>query len=94
MLVRGIYHVRPAFPFSLGSEGVGRVTQTGSKVNVALQGKRVLILPTHEQGTWADQVVVPVHNVVPMSDEADPLQLSMIGINPLTAYRGFGLTTP
>jgi NADPH:quinone reductase-like Zn-dependent oxidoreductase len=86
LLVRGIYGVRPAFPFSVGSEGVGRVTQTGSKVDVALQGKRVLILPTYEQGTWADQVVVPVRNIVPLSDEADPLQLSMIGINPATAY--------
>src|SRR5271157_1046964 len=86
MLVRGTYGVRPAFPFSLGSEGVGRVTQTGSKVDVALQSKRVLIIPTYEQGTWADQVVVPVRNIVTMSDEADPLQLSMIGINPATAY--------
>ena len=86
MLVRGIYGVRPTFPFSVGSEGVGRVTQTGSKVDVALQGKRVLILPTYEQGTWADQVAVPVRNIVPVSDEADPLQLSMIGINPATAY--------
>ena len=86
LLVRGIYGVRPAFPFSVGAEGVGRVTQTGSKVDVALQGKRVLILPTYEQGTWADQVVVPVRNIVPMSDEADPQQLSMIGINPVTAY--------
>jgi NADPH:quinone reductase-like Zn-dependent oxidoreductase len=86
MLVRGIYGVRPAFPFSVGAEGVGRVIQTGSKVDVALQDKRVLILPTYEQGTWADQVVVPVRNIVTMSDEADPLQLSMIGINPATAY--------
>ena len=86
LLVRGIYGVRPSFPFSMGAEGVGRVTHTGSKVDVALQGKRVLILPTLEQGTWADQVVVPVRNLVPMSDEADPLQLSMIGINPVTAY--------
>ncbi len=86
MLVRGIYGVRPTFPFSAGSEGVGRVTQTGSKVDVALHGKRVLILPTNEQGAWADQVVVPVRNIVPVSDEADPLQLSMIGINPATAY--------
>jgi len=86
LLVRGIYGVRPALPFPLGAEGVGRVTRTGSKVDVALQGKRVLILPTYEQGTWADQVVVPVRNLVPMSDKADPLQLSMIGINPATAY--------
>src|SRR5712672_3437374 len=74
MLVRGRYGVRPTLPFSLGSEGVGRVAKVGSKVDVALQGK------------WADQAVVPVRNIVPMSDEADPLQLSMIGINPATAY--------
>ena len=86
VLVRGMYGIRPAFPSPIGAEGVGRVTQTGSKVDRALQGKRVLILPTYEQGTWADQVVVPVRNIVPMSDEADPLQLSMIGINPATAY--------
>ncbi len=86
LLVRGTYGVRPSFPFSMGAEGVGRVTKTGSGIDVALQGRRVLILPTYEQGTWADQVVVPVRNVVPMSDEADPRQLSMIGINPATAY--------
>lgn len=86
LLVRGMYGIRPAFPSPVGAEGVGRVTQTGSKVDSALQGKRVLILPTYEQGTWADQVVVPVRNIVPMSDAADPLQLSMIGINPATAY--------
>jgi NADPH:quinone reductase-like Zn-dependent oxidoreductase len=54
LLVRGTYGVRPGFPFSLGAEGVGRVTRTSSKADVALQGKRVLILPTYEQGTWAD----------------------------------------
>src|SRR2546422_1611254 len=86
VLVRGMYGIRPAFPSPVGAEGVGRVTQTGSKVGRTLQGKRVLILPTYEQGTWADQVVVPVRNIVPMSTEADPVQLAMIGINPATAY--------
>jgi len=86
LFVRGMYGVRPTFPSSVGAEGVGRVAKIGSKVDVALQGKRVLIIPTYEQGTWADQVVAPVRNIVPMSDEADPLQLSMIGINPVTAY--------
>src|SRR5882757_3274551 len=86
LFVRGTYGIRPAFPSSLGAEGVGRVIKIGSKVDVALQGKRVLILPTYEQGTWAEQVVVQARNIVPMSEEADPLQLSMIGINPATAY--------
>src|SRR4029077_17788412 len=39
-----------------------------------------------EQGTWAEQVVVAVRNIVPLSGDADPLQLSMLGINPVTAY--------
>ena len=86
LFVRGMYGIRPSFPSSVGAEGVGRVAKIGSKVDAALQGRRVLILPTYEQGTWADQVVTPVRNLVPMSDEADPLQLSMIGINPATAY--------
>src|SRR3979411_708256 len=86
LFVRGIYGIRSAFPSSIGAEGIGRVAKVGPKVDVALLGKRVLILPTYEQGTWADQVVVPVRNIVPMNDEADPLQLSMIGINPATAY--------
>src|SRR5882762_6400949 len=86
LFVRGIYGIRPAFPSSLGAEGVGRVAKIGSKVDVAVRSKRVLILPTYEQGTWADEVVVPVRNIVPVSDEADPQQLSMIGINPATAY--------
>jgi len=86
LFVRGTYGIRPAFPSPIGAEGVGRVAKIGSKVDVAVRGKRVLILPTYDQGTWADEVVVPVRNVVRMSDEADPVQLSMIGINPATAY--------
>ena len=86
LLVRGIYGVRPSLPFSLGAEGVGRVARTGPNVDAALLGKRVLILPTYEQGTWADHVVVTERNIVPMPDGADPLQLAMIGINPATAY--------
>src|SRR5437899_9830367 len=86
LFVRGMYGIRPAFPSSVGAEGVGRVAKIGSKVDAALRGKRVLILPTYEQGTWAEEVVVPVRNIVPMSGKADPLQLSMIGINPATAY--------
>src|SRR6476620_1798821 len=86
VLVRGMYGVRPALPSPVGAEGVGRVTKTGSKVDGSLPGKRVMIVPSYEQGTWAEQVVVPVRNIVPLSGDADPLQLSMLGINPVTAY--------
>ena len=72
LFVRGSYGLRPPFPSSVGAEGVGRVAKIGSKVDLALRGKRVLILPTYDQGTWADEVVVPVRNIVPVSNEADP----------------------
>src|SRR5262252_8436178 len=86
LLVRGIYAVRPPLPFSLGAEGVGRVKKTGSKANTNLLGKRVLIVPNYEQGTWSDEVVVSLRNIVTVPDDADPLQLAMVGINPATAY--------
>src|SRR4029077_5376225 len=72
LFVRGTSGARPTFPPSVGAEGVGRVAKIGPKVDAALRDKRVLIIPTYEQGTWADQVVAPVRNLVPMSDEADP----------------------
>src|SRR5260370_41369925 len=66
LFVHGMYGVRPAFPSSVGAEGVGRVAKIGSKGDVALRGKRGMILPTYEHGTWADQVVAPVRNLAPM----------------------------
>jgi NADPH:quinone reductase-like Zn-dependent oxidoreductase len=86
LLANGWYGVRPEIPSALGSEGVGRVLEAGADADQALVGKRVVILPTYEQGTWSDQVVVPARNVVTVPDGADALQLSMLAINPATAY--------
>ncbi|MEU4289204.1 zinc-dependent alcohol dehydrogenase family protein [Kribbella sp. NPDC026596] len=82
MLASGNYGYRIEVPFALGSEGVGRVVEGSAE----LLGRRVLILPNYEQGTWAEQVVVKAANVIPIPDEGDPLQLAMLGINPLTAH--------
>jgi NADPH:quinone reductase-like Zn-dependent oxidoreductase len=84
-LIRGFYGVHPALPAPLGAEGVGRVVEVGPGADEGLAGRRVAILPTYEQGTWADRAVVADHNVVAVSDDADALQLAMIGVNPLTA---------
>src|SRR3981189_785470 len=70
LFVRGIYGVQASFPSPVGAEGVGGVAKIGSKVDPALRGKRVLVLPTYEQGTWAEEVVVPVRNLVPISDKS------------------------
>jgi NADPH:quinone reductase-like Zn-dependent oxidoreductase len=52
-----------------------------------------VILPTYEQGTWADHALVGTRSIVAVSDEGDPQQLAMIGVNPITALllpRQFG----
>jgi NADPH:quinone reductase-like Zn-dependent oxidoreductase len=84
-LIRGFYGVRPQLPAPLGAEGVGKVVEVGPGADQALLGHRVAILPTYEQGTWADHAVVATRNVVAVSDEGDPQQLAMIGVNPMTA---------
>jgi NADPH:quinone reductase-like Zn-dependent oxidoreductase len=86
LLAAGWYAFQPKVPFALGTEGVGKVVEAGSPANQALIGKRVIILPTNEQGTWADRVVVSARNVVPVSDAADALQLAMLTVNPVTAH--------
>ncbi|HTJ36163.1 MAG TPA: zinc-dependent alcohol dehydrogenase family protein [Dactylosporangium sp.] len=86
LLVRGGYGVRPQLPTPVGGEGVGRVVDAGGAAGTALVGRRVVVLPTYEQGTWADKVATSYQNVVAVREDADPLQLAMLPINPATAY--------
>jgi NADPH:quinone reductase-like Zn-dependent oxidoreductase len=86
MLIKGIYGVRPELPAALGAEGVGRVTAVGDGVDAARIGKQVLIVPTLAQATWRQQTVLDERNGVAIDADGDPLQLAMLGINPITAY--------
>jgi NADPH:quinone reductase-like Zn-dependent oxidoreductase len=85
LLAQGWYGVQPALPAALGSEGVGRVLDAGAGVGAELVGRRVMILPTYDQGTWADRVVASERSVVVVPDDVDPLQLAMLPINGATA---------
>jgi NADPH:quinone reductase-like Zn-dependent oxidoreductase len=86
MLIKGIYGVRPELPAALGAEGVGRVIAVGDGVDASRIGERVLVVPTLEQATWRQQTVLDERNGVPVDADGDPLQLAMLGINPITAY--------
>ncbi|MEV4515767.1 zinc-dependent alcohol dehydrogenase family protein [Dactylosporangium sp. NPDC049525] len=86
LLVRGGYGVHPQLPSPVGGEGVGRVIDAGGAAGTPLVGRRVVILPTYEQGTWADTVTTSLRNVLPVREDGDPLQLAMLPINPATAY--------
>jgi NADPH:quinone reductase-like Zn-dependent oxidoreductase len=85
-LIAGTYGYRPPLPAQLGAEGVGRIVAVGDGVDAGRVGERVAIIPTLRQGTWREQTVVDESDVVAVDPEADPLQLAMIGINPITAY--------
>ena len=86
MLIRGVYGVRPQLPAALGAEGVGSVVAVGEGVDTARIGERVLIVPTLEQATWREHTILDERNAVPVDADGDPLQLAMLGINPITAY--------
>jgi NADPH:quinone reductase-like Zn-dependent oxidoreductase len=86
LFAAGWFGVYPQVPAAMGAEGVGRIVEAGSQVDPALVGRRVLILPTFHYGTWATRTVVPARNVIPVSEQADVLQLAMLSVNPAAAY--------
>jgi NADPH:quinone reductase-like Zn-dependent oxidoreductase len=86
LLIQGVYGIRPDLPARLGAEGVGRVVGVGDGVDPARVGERVIVLPTQRQTTWTERTVAAERDLVTVDDAADPLQLAMIGINPMTAH--------
>ena len=80
LTLTGLYGMLPPLPAIGGNEGVGRVLQHGPNVTGPAVGQTVL-LPVG-CGTWATHIVAEAAALVPLPAEADPLQLSMITINP------------
>src|SRR6266516_4196328 len=85
LLIRGFYGHRPAVPAALGTEGVGRIVAVGQGIDPARIGKRVLIIPTLKHATWQDQIAIDEADAFEVDADADPLQLAMLGVNPMTA---------
>jgi len=83
--VEGKYPVRPELPATPGFEGTGVVVELGADVHGLTSGALV-ILP-HNVGTWRDAVAVKAEELVVVPDGIEPVQASMLKINPLTAWR-------
>jgi NADPH:quinone reductase-like Zn-dependent oxidoreductase len=83
LTLTGEYGQLPPLPAVGGREGVGRVAELGEDTRGVTVGQLVL-LPLG-CGTWATHVVTEAAQLTPLPDEADPLQLSMMTINPPTA---------
>ncbi|MFQ6023621.1 MAG: zinc-dependent alcohol dehydrogenase family protein [Acidiferrobacterales bacterium] len=82
LTIKGHYAVKPLLPATLGAEGVGRVTATGTSVSNLAVGDRVILLG---RDNWAQQRKVKSHHVLKVPKDVDVLQLAMLKVNPATA---------
>ncbi len=86
MTIRGVYTKIPKLPFTPGYEGVGIVEKAGpGLLGTLLAGKRVAFL-SGDGGTWAEHVLLPARQVVPISKEVPDEQAASFFVNPVTAY--------
>ncbi len=83
LTIAGTYASRPELPAVPGSEGLGRVVETGAGVSHVKNGDRVLLMGREN---WMQRKRVRAGEVLPIDIDADPLQLAMLKINPATAF--------
>jgi mitochondrial enoyl-[acyl-carrier protein] reductase / trans-2-enoyl-CoA reductase len=83
LTLTGEYGQLPPLPAIGGREGVGRVAELGADARGPAVGQLVL-LPIG-CGSWSTHVVADAKQLMPLPNEADPLQLAMMTINPPTA---------
>jgi mitochondrial enoyl-[acyl-carrier protein] reductase / trans-2-enoyl-CoA reductase len=84
--IAGNYGVKAkSFPTFAGGEGVARVTAVGAGVRHLKEGDRVLTLLTGVMGSWQSLVNRSAATLFALPADLDPVQASMIGVNPPTA---------
>jgi trans-2-enoyl-CoA reductase len=83
--IEGKYPGRREVPAVPGMEGAGVVAELGANAKGVAAGDLV-ILP-HNVGTWRDALAVKAGDLIVVPPEIDPVQASMLKINPLTAWR-------
>jgi NADPH:quinone reductase-like Zn-dependent oxidoreductase len=96
--LRGVGIKPEQFPMILGCDGAGRlddgtevvlhsvITSPGWRGEETLDPKRTLLTEKH-QGSFAEKVVVPARNAVPMPAGLTASQAAVMGTAWLTAYR-------
>lgn len=87
MFIRGLYGVKRALPTVPGFEGSGTVVAAGSLPAKLLVGRRVGFTPaTGSDGTWAEYVVAPATQCLPLLPRISNEQGSMLFVNPFSAW--------
>lgn len=82
-MAEGIYAYLPPLPHLLGCQGVGRVSAVGRGVRGLKEGDLTLVPPL--SNAWVNRVKTNAPWLRPLP-KGDVNQLSMLGINPPTAY--------
>jgi mitochondrial enoyl-[acyl-carrier protein] reductase / trans-2-enoyl-CoA reductase len=82
-VIDGTYGQLPDLPAIIGNEGCGEVVEVGEGVEGFLPGTMVLALGG---GTWASHLTVPAGELAPLPAGVDPVQASMLLVNPCTAW--------
>lgn len=83
LTLTGEYGSLPPLPAVGGNEGVGRVAELGEGVTTLRKGQTVL-LPVGS-GTWTTHQLADARALTALPEGADPVQLSMLTVNPPTA---------
>jgi mitochondrial enoyl-[acyl-carrier protein] reductase / trans-2-enoyl-CoA reductase len=83
LIIAGRYGYLPPLPSILGVEGVGRVAAVGRNVKHLKEGDRAMIPVMHP--AWAERIKTDAPWLRPLPN-GNLQQLSMLGINPATAY--------
>jgi NADPH:quinone reductase len=84
MMIRGVYGVRPHLPATPGFEGVGVVEEGRGLLAWRVKGRRVAVL-NGNSGNWAEQVVIPARQAVPIPDGVSDEQAAAFFVNPASA---------
>jgi NADPH:quinone reductase-like Zn-dependent oxidoreductase len=86
LVVQGKYGRLPTLPATPGFEGVGVVEARGGGLLARrVMGRRVAVL-NGKGGNWAEHVVIPARQAVPVSGDLPDDQVASFFVNPASAY--------
>jgi NADPH:quinone reductase-like Zn-dependent oxidoreductase len=83
-MVRGVYGKQPPLPCTPGFEGVGIVEEGLGLLAWRVKGRRVAVLNSGS-GNWAEQVVIPARQAVPVPADLGDEQAATFFVNPASA---------
>jgi len=89
--IQGVYGIKPECPSTIGFEGIARVRSSpdGCAIDAG-----TLVMPFKSFHTWQEQTTCLPDECIPLAESIDPVQASMLPINPMTALRLISDFTP